>query len=161
LIRRPPASSTIRDYVSLNVGATWVLDPIAGGRVLEILTSVDDATHECVAAMPEHAIGGQRLVRIFIQLELERRLPRIIRPDNGKESIGKAMLNGSYGNGIELWQIEPGKLNQNAYIESFNGRFCDECLNEHWFTSLEHARRSSKLSVENSTRSVPRKGWAD
>src|SRR5882757_4246265 len=64
----------------------------------------------------------------------------VIRSDNGKEFTGKAMLNWSHRNGVALRLIEPGKPNQNAYIESFNGRLRDECLNDHWFTSLAHAR---------------------
>ena len=64
----------------------------------------------------------------------------MIRSDNGKEFTGKAMLNWSHRNGVALRLIEPGKPNQNASIESFNGRLRDECLNDHWFTSLAHAR---------------------
>jgi len=64
----------------------------------------------------------------------------MIRSDNGAEFTGKAMLTWAHRNGVELRLIEPGKPNQNAYVESFNGRLRDECLNEHWFTSLAHAR---------------------
>ena len=64
----------------------------------------------------------------------------MIRSDNGKEFTGKAMLTWAHRNGVTLRLIEPGKPNQNAYVESFNGRLRDECLNEHWFTSLAHAR---------------------
>ena len=64
----------------------------------------------------------------------------LIRTDNGPEFTGKAMLIWAHRNGIALRLIEPGKPNQNAYIESFNGRLRDECLNEHWFTSMAHAR---------------------
>jgi transposase InsO family protein len=137
----------------------FVFDRIAGGRALKILTIVDDATHECVAAIAEHAIGGQRLVRILMQLQLERGLPRIIRTDNGKEFIGKAMLNWA-GNprDIQLKQIDPGKPNQNAYIESFNGRFRDECLNEHWFTRLNHARSIIEAWRREYNEERPKKG---
>ena len=64
----------------------------------------------------------------------------MIRSDNGKEFTGKAMLTWAARNGVALRLIEPGKPNQNAYVESFNGRLRDECLNEHWFTSLAQAR---------------------
>lgn len=67
---------------------------------------------------------------------LSRGLPLVIQSDNWKESCCKAMLN----RGVALCLIEPGKPNQNAYIESFNGRLRDECLNEHWFANLLHAR---------------------
>ncbi len=136
----------------------FVFDRIAGGRALKILTIVDDATHESVAVIPEHAIGGQRLVRILMRLQLERGLPQIIRTDNGKEFIGKAMLNWSYEHDIALRQIEPGKPNQNAYIESFNGRLRDECLNEHWFTSLEHARTIIEIWHREYNEERPKKG---
>ena len=63
-----------------------------------------------------------------------------IRTDNGKEFTSKAMLTWAHENNVALRLIETGEPNQNAYVESFNGRFLDECLNEHWFTSLFHAR---------------------
>lgn len=118
----------------------FVFDRIAGGRVLKCLAIVDDGTHESVAAVPEHAIGGNHLTRILDRLAWQRGLPKIIRTDNGKEFTGKAMLTWAHERGVILRLIEPGKPNQNAYIESFNGRLRDECLNEHWFTSLGHAR---------------------
>ena len=90
--------------------------------------------------MPERAISGQVLTRILDRLLLSRGLPKVIRTDNGKEFCGKAMVVWAHSRGVDLRLIEPGKPNQNAYIESFNGRFRDECLNEHWFTSLPHAR---------------------
>lgn len=118
----------------------FVFDRTAEGRVIKCLTIVDDATHESIAVVAERAIGGYPLTRILDRLGLARGLPKIIRTDNGKEFCGRAMLTWAHQRGVQLRQIEPGKPNQNAYIESFNGRFRDECLNEHWFTSLAHAR---------------------
>ncbi len=118
----------------------FVFDRSAEGRVIKSLTIVDDATHEAVAIVPERAISGQVLTRILDRLLLSRGLPKVIRTDNGKEFCGKAMVAWAHSRGVDLRLIEPGKPNQNAYIESFNGRFRDECLNEHWFTSLPHAR---------------------
>ena len=118
----------------------FVFDRTADGRVIKCLTVVDDATHEAVAVVPERAIGGEPLTRILDQLWFERGLPRVIRTDNGKEFCGRAMLNWAHQRGVQLRQIQPGKPNQNAYIESFNGRLRDECLNEHWFVSLGHAK---------------------
>jgi hypothetical protein len=66
--------------------------------------------------------------------------PKVVRTDNGKEFCGRAMLTWAHERQVTLRLIEPGKPNQNAYIESFNGRLRDECLNEHWFTSLAHAK---------------------
>ena len=118
----------------------FVFDRTAEGRVIKNLTIVDDATHEAVAIVPERAMGGNQLVRILDQLTKMRGLPKAIRTDNGKEFCSRAMLMWAHARGVQLFLIEPGKPNQNAYIESFNGRFRDECLNEHWFTSLQHAR---------------------
>ena len=118
----------------------FVFDRVASGRTIKSLVVVDDATHEAVAIVPEHTIGGDHLTRILDGICSQRGKPSIIRSDNGKEFTGKAMLTWAYRNGIALRLIEPGKPNQNAYVESFNGRLRDECLNEHWFTSLHHAR---------------------
>jgi transposase InsO family protein len=118
----------------------FVFDRVAGGRALKCLTVVDDATHESVAVQPEHNFSGKHLVR-FLQTRCAMRgYPQVIRTDNGKEFCGKDMLIWAHEHNIDLRLIEPGKPNQNAYIESFNGRLRDECLNESWFTSLEHAR---------------------
>ena len=118
----------------------FVFDRTAEGRSIKNLTVVDDATHEAVAIVAERALGGHQLVRILEQLALTRGLPKAIRTDNGKEFCSRAMLTWAHARGVQLFLIEPGKPNQNAYIESFNGRFRDECLNEHWCTSLQHAR---------------------
>ena len=119
----------------------FVFDRIASGRTLKCLAIVDDGTHEAVAVTPEHTIGGDHLIRILDSICSQRGKPTIIRTDNyGPEFTGKAMLTWAHRNGIALRLIEPGKPNQNAYVESFNGRLRDECLNEHWFTSLSHAR---------------------
>jgi transposase InsO family protein len=118
----------------------FVFDRVASGRTLKCLAIVDDATHEAVAVMAEHTIGGDHLTRILEGICSQRGKPRVIRTDNGPEFVGKAMLTWAHRHGIDLRLIEPGKPNQNAYVESFNGRLRDECLNEHWFTSLAHAR---------------------
>jgi transposase InsO family protein len=118
----------------------FVFDRVATGRTLKCLVVVDDATHEAVAICPEHTIGGDHLVRILDGICSQRGKPAVIRSDNGKEFTGRAMLTWAHRNGIALRLIEPGKPNQNAYVESFNGRLRDECLNEHWFTSLAHAK---------------------
>lgn len=118
----------------------FVFDRTVEGRVLKCLTIVDDATHEAVAIVPERAIGGDALTRMLDRLKRTRGLPQIIRTDNGKEFCGRAMLAWTHDHGIALRLIEPGKPNQNAYIESFNGRLRDECLNEHCFITLAHAQ---------------------
>jgi putative transposase len=120
--------------------ADFVFDRTAEGRVLKCLTIVDDATTEAVAIVPARALGGGPITRVLDQLALSRGLPQVLRTDNGPEFCGRALLTWAHERGLTLRLIEPGKPNQNAYIESFNGRFRDECLNEHWFTSLAHAQ---------------------
>jgi len=119
--------------------ADFVFDRTAEGRVLKCLTIVDDATTEAVAVVPARALGGLPVTRILDRLAVERGLPAVLRTDNGLEFCGRAMLTWAHARGVTLRLIEPGKPNQNAYIESFNGRLRDECLNEHWFTSVAHA----------------------
>lgn len=118
----------------------FVFDRTAEGRVIKCLTIVDDATHEAVAIEVERAISGLMLTRVLDRLALSRGLPKVIRTDNGKEFCGKAMVMWAHARGVTLRLIEPGKPNQNAYVESFNGRLRDECLNEHWFPNLLQAR---------------------
>jgi transposase InsO family protein len=119
----------------------FMFDRTADGRVLKALTIVDDATHESVAIEVERAISGHGVVRILERLAIQRGLPEVIRTDNGKEFCGKDMLVWAHDEKVDQRLIEPGKPNQNAYIESFNGRLRDECLNEHLFLNLEHARQ--------------------
>jgi putative transposase len=118
----------------------FVFDRVASGRTLKCLVIVDDATHEAVAVLPEHAIGGSHLTRLMDGICSQRGKPAMIRTDNGAEFTGKSMLTWAHRQSIQLRLIEPGKPNQNAYVESFNGRLRDECLNKHWFTSPAHAR---------------------
>ena len=120
--------------------ADFVFDRTADGRVLKCLTIVDDATTEAVAVVPARALGGLPVTRVLDRLAVERGLPRVLRTDNALEFCGRAMLTWAHDRGVVLRLIEPGKPTQNAYIESFNGRLRDECLNEHWFTSLAHAQ---------------------
>lgn len=118
----------------------FTFDRIASGRTLKCLPIVDDATHESVAVVVAHSMGDNHLIRVLDQICYQRGRPAVIRSDNGPEFAGKAMLNWAHRNAVTLRPIEPGKPNQNAYVDSFIGRLRDECLNEHWFTSLEHAR---------------------
>jgi len=92
----------------------FVFDRIASGRTLKCLAIVDDATHEAVAIVPEHTIGGDHLTRILDGICSQRGKPQMIRSDNGAEFTGKAMLTWAHRNGIALRLIEPGKPNQNV-----------------------------------------------
>ncbi len=138
--------------------ADFVFDRTAEGRVLKCLTIVDDATTEAVAVVPARALGGLPVTRVLEQLAASRGLPQVLRTDNGPEFCGRALLTWAYERGLTLRLIEPGKPNQNAYIESFNGRFRDECLNEHWFTSLAHARAVIETWRREYNEERPKKG---
>lgn len=136
----------------------FVFDRSAEGRAIKCLTIVDDATHESVAMVPERAISGQYVTRILDQLAATRGLPQVIRTDNGKEFCGHAMLTWAQAHTVTLRLIEPGKPNQNAYIESFNGRLRDECLNEHWFLTLAHAQAVIEAWRREYNEERPKKG---
>jgi putative transposase len=138
--------------------ADFVFDRTAEGRVLKCLTIVDDATTEAVAIVPARALGGLPVTRVLEQLAASRGLPQILRTDNGPEFCGRALLTWAHDRGLTLRLIEPGKPNQNAYIESFNGRFRDECLNEHWFTSLAHAQAVIEAWRREYNEERPKKG---
>ena len=136
----------------------FVFDRIGSGRSMKCLAIVDDATTESVAIEPEHAFGGAHVTRVLERISIERGLPQIIRTDNGKEFTGKAMLTWAHERGITLKLIDPGKPNQNAYVESFNGRLRDECLNENWFTSLTHAKTIIESWRREYNEERPKKG---
>ena len=136
----------------------FVFDRSADGRVIKCLTIVDDATHESVGITPERAMGGLAVTRMLDRLAMTRGLPRVIRTDNGKEFCGHAMLTWAHAHHVTLRLIEPGKPNQNAYIESFNGRLRDECLNEHWFLNLAHAKTIIEAWRREYNEERPKKG---
>jgi len=138
--------------------ADFVFDRTAEGRVLKCLTIVDDATTEAVAIVPARALGGLPVTRVLEELAASRGLPQVLRTDNGPEFCGRAMLTWAHERGLTLRLIEPGKPTQNAYVESFNGRFRDECLNEHWFTSLAHAQAVIETWRREYNEERPKKG---
>jgi putative transposase len=118
----------------------FVADGLIGGRRLRCLTIVDDCTRECLAIEVDTSLPGLRVQAVLDRLADTRGLPQSITVDNGPEFDGEVLDQWAYRTGVQLSFIRPGKPNENAYIESFNGKFRDECLNEHWFISLAHAR---------------------
>jgi putative transposase len=119
----------------------FVSDCVSTGRVIRMLTVVDDCTRECPAIEVDTALGGLRVRRVLDRIASERGLPEAIVLDNGPEFRGRALAAWSEERGVRLEFIQPGKPAQNAFAESFNGRLRDECLNANWFTSLSDARR--------------------
>ena len=119
----------------------FVSDQLACGRRFRILNVVDDHTRECVGQLADTSISGLRMARFLSELGRDRKLPTAIVCDNGTEMTSKAMFFWSKETGVKLNFIQPGKPTQNAFVESFNGKFRDNCLNQHWFRSLTEARR--------------------
>jgi putative transposase len=119
----------------------FVSDCVNSGKVIRMLTIVDDCTRECPVIEIDTSLGGWRVRRVLDRIASERGLPEAIVLDNGPEFRGRALAAWSEERGVRLEFIQPGKPAQNAYIESFNGRLRDECLNANWFTSLSDARR--------------------
>jgi len=115
-------------------------DQLADGRRFRTFNVVDDCSRECLAIRVERSIPGAYVARVLTELVKERGCPETIVLDNGPEFISRALEIWAEEHRVKLHFIEPGKPVQNCYVESFNGRFRDECLNEHWFTSMEDAR---------------------
>ena len=123
---------------------TWsmdfVMDSLANGRRIKCLTIVNDFTKECLDIPVAMGISGEQVVRTLDGIAAFRGYPKAVRTDQGPKFTGKALDQWAYRHGVELKLIQPGKPMQNGYVESFNGKFRDECLNEHWFRDLAHAR---------------------
>jgi len=136
-LRQPKKQSAgINDIWSMD----FVADALFDGRRLRTLPVVDNYTSECLAIDVGQSLKGEDVVRVLEQLRMTRGLPKTIKVDNGSEFISKAMDKWAYEHGVELDFSRPGKPTDNAKVESFNGRFREECLNEHWFLSLEDAK---------------------
>lgn len=142
-VRRPPAE---RQPLMRADGpnAVWsmdfVSDALANGRRLKCLTIADDFSHESIDIVVDHGISGAYVIRVLDQAACFRGYPRAVRTDNGPEFTSRVFLAWTKKHKIKHLLIEPGRPMQNGYIESFNGKFRDECLNEQWFTSLAQAR---------------------
>jgi putative transposase len=118
----------------------FIFDALSSGRRLKVLAIVDDCTKELVDLVADSSISGHYVCRVLDRAARFRGYPRSIRTDQGPEFTGKALDQWAYQHGVELKLIQAGKPTQNAFVESFNGKLRDECLNEHWFHSIEHAR---------------------
>ena len=117
----------------------FVSDQLADCRRFRVLNIVDDNSRYCPGQIVDVSITGARVARFLDDLALRVGLPEIIL-DNGPQGTSKAMFDWSERTGVRLRFIKLGKPVQNAFVESFNGKFRDECLNLHWFRSLRHAR---------------------
>lgn len=127
----------------------FMCDSLWSGRRFRTFNVADDCTRECLAIEVATSLPGQRVTRVLDMLLELRGKPEEIVLDNGPEFTCKHFLRWSLEKGIHLNYIEPGKPIQNAFIESFNGKFRDECLNEHWFLSIEDAKTKIDSWVED------------
>ena len=118
----------------------FVSDSLTGGRRFRILCVVDDFTREALAVVADFSISGHRLARELDAIIARRGKPKTIVSDNGTEMTSHTIFKWAQDQHIEWHYIAPGKPTQNAFVESFNGRLWDECLNEELFSSLTEAQ---------------------
>jgi putative transposase len=119
----------------------FVSDALASGRRIRALAIIDTYTREALAIEVDTSLPGMRVVHVLERIIATRGCPGTIVLDNGPELTSKVLDQWAHERGVHLRFIDPGKPIQNAYTESFNGRFRDECLNEHWFLGLRDARQ--------------------
>jgi putative transposase len=131
-----PETTGLNDCWSMD----FVSDTLADGRRYRALTVVDNFSRECLGIKAEQSVTGQHVVALLERICFYRGAPRTIRVDNGPEFISKALDQWAYENEVTLDFSRPGKPTDNAFIESFNGSFRDECLNANWFQSLSDAK---------------------
>ena len=145
--RRKKMASWARVEISKagRMNEQWAMDfmhdALGNGRKLRLLPIIDTYTKECMRIEVDTSIGGRRVAAILSEIGSVRGLPENIVVDHGPEFISNALDEWAYSREVKLHFIRPGKPVDNAFIESFNARFRDECLNVNWFMSIEHARR--------------------
>jgi putative transposase len=130
-------------------------DELASGRKFRTLNLMDGYTREALAIEVDTSLPGLRVVRVLERLRERRGTPAAIQVDNGTEFTSRVVDQWAYQQGVALHFIERGKPTQNALIESFNGKFRDECLNQNWFVDLTSIMEPSPLGYENSLAMEP------
>ena len=135
--RARPAVTAVDQYWSMD----FVADNLFNGRRIRALTVVDNFSRECVAIEVGQGLRGDDVVAVMERLrQINNRVPQRLQTDNGSEFISKSLDRWAYENRVTMDFSRPGKPTDNALVESFNGSLRDECLNVHWFLSLEDAR---------------------
>jgi putative transposase len=137
-IRRPaPAAEAWNDRWSMD----FMQDALFDGRKIRLFNVVDDWSRECLAIEVDRHLPGERVKDVLSRLCERRGKPRVIVSDNGSEFTGRVLTQWATEAGIELHFIRPGKPIENCFVESFNGKVREECLNENWFLNLDDARQ--------------------
>ena len=136
--KRQPRAETTRTDERWSID--FVSDELSDGRRIRALTVVDNFTRESPLLAVGRSMTGDHVTELLEALAREGRVPETISCDNGPEFISKAMDLWAYSRGVKLEFSRPGKPTDNAYIESFNSRLRQECLNQHWFETIEEAR---------------------
>lgn len=143
----------------------WSMDFVAqrlsDGRWIRVLTVVDQYTRECLTLHADTALSGEKVAAALDKIIARRGVPESITVDNGTEFASKAMDHWAYSNGVHLDFIRPGRPVENGYIESFNGRLRDECLNVEVFFSLADARRKLAIWLHDYNHHRPHSALAD
>ncbi len=143
--KRLRAEARVPLVLPTRANEVWTMDftrdSLASGRKFRTRNLMDGYTREAPRIEVDTSLPGLRVVRMLDGVAQERGLPQAMPVDNGPEFISRAVDQWAYAHGVALHFIEPGKPVQHAFIESFNGKFRDECLNQNWFVSLEDARR--------------------
>jgi putative transposase len=155
----PREALAIPDRPNQRWSLDFMADTLADGRTFRTLNVVDDCTQECVAIEVGRSIPAERVTRLLERLRFERGLPGVLVLDNGPEFTSRALDQWAYERGIELHFIQPGKPVQNAFVESFNGKFRDECLNANWFRSLADATERIERWRRTTTATVRTAPW--
>lgn len=139
LVRSMPAESRLQ-RANQEWAMDFIIDGLASGRMVRILSVVDAYTRECLALEADSSLGSGRVIRVLERLIAERGAPESLRSDNGPEFTSRRMIGWAEEYKITLIHIQPGKPMQNGHVESFHGRLRDECLNAHWFRTLNDVR---------------------
>ena len=139
LVRSMPAESRLR-RADQEWAMDFIIDGLASGRMVRILSVVDAYTRECLALEADTSLGSGRVIRVLERLIAERGAPESVRSDNGPEFTSRRMIGWAEKHKITLIHIQPGKPMPNGHVESFHGRLRDECLNAHWFRTLNDVR---------------------
>lgn len=134
------AAIAIPQGVNQRWSLDFVSDALIDGRRFRVLAIVDDFTRECLTLVADTSLSGTRVARELASVIAIRGMPAMVISDNGTELTSMAILRWQQETGVAWHYIQPGKPMQNGFVESFNGRLRDECLNETAFRSLTHAR---------------------